>query len=259
MSIFKETADENLIQGRHVLDSDVPAEGSLLRNPLDQSIEFPRVTYIKDISADEAFKKIVVIPCRLSKLFLKIIPAYKANEKIEGVDDVVRVDYQGKTYKVQAYSRRNSKLPIKNKTKVIVIDETMPAIVVNYITHELSKIISDDKNGIIKTMIIGTSNDVSEVLYWKSGASNNFKDGEFVSTYLANFLTYRQTSKMEFLVMASEGPLLLPKVSADEISEMCEIIVNSFKLDDEKSKEWKDDTLKMWDIMGGELVRSLYI
>ncbi|KAL6935924.1 hypothetical protein ACO0OL_002108 [Hanseniaspora opuntiae] len=241
MSIFKETADENLIQGRHILDSEVPAEGSLLRNPLDESIEFPKVTYLKDISSDET------------------IPAYKANEKIEGIDDVVRVDYQDKTYKVQAYSRRNSKLPIKNKTKVIVIDETMPAIVVNYITHELSKIIADDKNGVIKTMVIGTSNDVSKGLHWKSGASKNFKDGEFVSTYLANFLTYRSLSKIEFLVVASEGPLLLPKVSTDEISEMCDILTTSFKLDDDKSRQWKDETLKMWDIMGGELVRSLYI
>lgn len=259
MSIFKETADENLIQGRHILDSEVPAEGSLLRNPLDESIEFPKVTYLKDISSDETFKKIVVIPVRLFKLFLKSIPAYKANEKIDGIDDVVRVDYQDKTYKVQAYSRRNSKLPIKNKTKVIVIDETMPAIVVNYITHELSKIIADDKNGVIKTMVIGTSNDVSKGLHWKSGASKNFKDGEFVSTYLANFLTYRSLSKIEFLVVASEGPLLLPKVSTDEISEMCDILTTSFKLDDDKSRQWKDETLKMWDIMGGELVRSLYI
>ncbi|KAL6932992.1 uncharacterized protein HGUI_02711 [Hanseniaspora guilliermondii] len=259
MSIFKETADENLIQGRHILDSEVPAEGSLLINPLDECSEFPKVSYRKDISSDETFKKFIVIPVRFSKLFLKIIPAYKANEKIEGIEDVIRIDYQGKTYRVQAYSRRNCKLPIKNKTKVVVIDETMPAIVVNCICQELSKMITEHKNGVIKTMVIGTSNDVSKGLYWKFNTPKKFKDGEFVSTYLANFLTYNDLTKMEFLAVASEGPLLLPKVSTDEISEMCDKITTTFKLDDEKSRQWKEDTLKMWDIMGGELVRSLYI
>lgn len=259
MSIFKESADENLIQGRHILDSKVPAVETLVVNPLEEDIELPKVTFIKDVSGDETFKKMIIIPGRLSKIFLRIIPAYKVNEEIEGIDDLVTVEYQGKLHKVQSYSKRNCKVPIKNKTRVIMIDEAMPAIVVNYITKQLLKIIGEEQNGIIKTLVIGTSNDVSEGLYWKSSAAKNFKNGEFVSTCLANFLSYNNNSNIEYLIVPSEGPLSLPKVSAYEISEMCDQIIKTFKLDEDKSVKWKEDALKMWNIMGGEVVRSLYI
>ncbi len=76
--------------------------------------------------------------------------AYKANEEIEGIDDLVTVEYQGKLHKVQSYSKRNCKVPIKNKTRVIMIDEAMPAIVVNYINQTASQNYWGRANGIIK-------------------------------------------------------------------------------------------------------------
>lgn len=259
MSIFKESADENLTQGRHILDSNVPAEGSLLLNPLNQDIELPKITFTNDVSNDDTFKKMIIIPSRFSQLFLRAIPAYKANEKIEGIDDLITVEYLGKTHKVQSYSKRNTKIPIKNKTRVVLIGEAMPAIVLNYICEQLLKIISDEKNGIIKTVVIGTSNDISEKIQYKSHTPKNFKHGEFVSAFIGNFLSYNHVAKIEYLIVPSEGPLLLPKVSASEISELCDLVIKSFKLEDDKGTEWKEDALKMWNIMGGEVVRSLYI
>ncbi len=49
------------------------------------------------------------------KIFLRIIPAYKANEEIEGIDDLVTVEYQGKLHKVQSYLKEIVKFLSKIK------------------------------------------------------------------------------------------------------------------------------------------------
>ncbi|KAL6928234.1 hypothetical protein ACO0SA_002966 [Hanseniaspora valbyensis] len=263
MSIFKESADENLVQARHILDTQLLPDNSIPRNCLSINDKLPKVKFVRDISNDEFFKKLIIIPEKFSKLFLKPIEKYKEKEDIEGRDIFMEIAYLDKEYKVNTFSNKNCKLPIKKRTKILVIDEAFPPIVKNEITLNLIKSFKSNQDKYLSQILaISTSNQVENMKFFNNKSEENLSNCEFVSSYIANLIAYSNKDlkiNMSYLILPSEGPVVLPKINFSEISQMCEQLKKSFNIEDAKFETWKEYAIKMWKIMDGESVNSLYL
>lgn len=262
MSIFKESADENLFQARHILDTELTSE-SVPKNCLSLNNKLPKVNFVRDISKDEYFKKLIIIPERFAKLFLKPVEKYKQKEKIPGEDILMEIEYLGVEYTIKTYSNSNCSVPVKKRTKILVVNETFPVIVNNYLSLELVKLFkSNEDKYLSKIVAISTSNQVEDLKFFSVKTEETLLNCEFTSSYVANLISYlSKDSKinLSYLILPSEGPAILPKISLSKISEMCDYLKKIFNIDDNKLQGWKEHVIKMWKIMDGESVNSLYL
>ncbi|XBW37689.1 hypothetical protein QEN19_003273 [Hanseniaspora menglaensis] len=260
MSIFKESADENLVQARHIIDNQQFSDESVPKNCLVLNDSYPEVTFVKNIIEDEFFKKLIIIPERFLKLFLKAKEKYRENELSEGEEILFEIRYLNKSYTLKTFSTKNSQLPIKKRTKILVMKESFPPIVNNEITRQLVGLFN--LKHLSKVIAISTSNQVKKLKYFNAKSDVKLSNCEFVSNYSANLMSYLHNDmdlNLRYLILPSEGPATLPKISISEITDMCDHLKKLFDIDDTKFQSWKQHVIKMWRIMDGEVVNSLYL